>query len=496
MTNYLRRAITGSSTVFTLSLIAVLIGFLLRIFLAKNLSIEMYGLFYAVLALISFFSIFKSLGLIPALIKYIPEFIVNKQKQSIKNSIWSVLIIQFISFSIITSIIIFYSDFLANSYFHNYAAKSLVIILTLSFLISTLDSIIIVTFQSFQKIFLFALFPLIKSILFLILTFIFVKLGYGAFGAGMGFFCSSLITSMLFLPKFLKITFYKINLAKLTFDAQIIKKLVLFGFPLLLSTTGYLILNYTDTLLLTHFKTLTEVGLYNVALPAASLILYLGTSISSIVFPLTSELCAKKNKRTLITGIQLLHRFLLIVIVPVALIIFSFSDLVLSLLFGEKYILAQNILKILVIGTACFTITHVNFSMVSGIGKPKIIAKIVLGVALLNIILNIILIPLIGVVGAAISTSISQIIMLILSILALKQLINIKLPIISWIKTGLCGIIFLSVITLLRKKIVLTFWKELIIILLITIPIYVITLFLLKIITLKEINEIIKKIIN
>ena len=50
MTNYTKFAIKGATTVLILSAIGAFLGYLVRLVLARNLSVEEYGLFYSVFA--------------------------------------------------------------------------------------------------------------------------------------------------------------------------------------------------------------------------------------------------------------------------------------------------------------------------------------------------------------------------------------------------------------------------------------------------------------
>ena len=95
--DYTRIAIQGSIVIFIFSIISMVIGFLLRILVARSFTEAEYGLLYAVLALFAIFAIFRDLGLNPALVKYIPEFLAKKNNIKIKSSIKFAFIIQVIT---------------------------------------------------------------------------------------------------------------------------------------------------------------------------------------------------------------------------------------------------------------------------------------------------------------------------------------------------------------------------------------------------------------
>ena len=89
----------------------------------------------------------------------------------------------------------------------------------------------------------------------------------------------------------------------------VLKKMILFGIPSFATAFAGTIIGYIDTLMLTYFSPLSEVGIYNVVLPSALIILFVGRALASTAFPITAELWVKKDYKRLSTGINLLHKY-------------------------------------------------------------------------------------------------------------------------------------------------------------------------------------------
>ena len=119
MTTYTKFAVKGVITILIISILAAFLCYLVRVILAKNLSLEEFGLFYAIFAFLGMFGIFKSFGFDKALVKFIPEFMHKKEDNFIKSSIIYVALIQIITNSIIILVVYLLSDFLASYYFKN-----------------------------------------------------------------------------------------------------------------------------------------------------------------------------------------------------------------------------------------------------------------------------------------------------------------------------------------------------------------------------------------
>lgn len=71
---YARRLVKGSAIVFLGLVASGVFGISLRMFLARSLSVEEYGLFFAVYVFVGFFALFRDLGLDATLAKYILSF--------------------------------------------------------------------------------------------------------------------------------------------------------------------------------------------------------------------------------------------------------------------------------------------------------------------------------------------------------------------------------------------------------------------------------------
>tara|TARA_B100001971_G_C18180336_1_gene532392 strand:+ start:197 stop:748 length:552 start_codon:yes stop_codon:yes gene_type:complete len=182
--------------------------------------------------------------------------------------------------------------------------------------------------------------------------------------------------------------------------------------------------------------------------------------------------------------------------IPLVFMMFSFSDLVINVFFGGDYVPATNAMKILSIGMIFATINGINSNFFPGIGKPQIASKIVYSAAIFNFIANLILIPILGIIGAAITTSLSYFIMVLISLKNMRKFIEITFPIKIWIKTSIAGILFVLAIWILKKVINLNVWVETGTVLIISGMVYIILLFSLKIITIDELKDLYKRIVR
>jgi len=115
--NYAEVVAKGTGVFFAATILSTIIGYLLRIYLARNLSVAEYGLFYAVMSFISSIVVFRNIGFSAALAKFIPEFVVKKQPDSIRHLIYLLVFLQSVLTLLIALPLFLLSDSLAIAIF-------------------------------------------------------------------------------------------------------------------------------------------------------------------------------------------------------------------------------------------------------------------------------------------------------------------------------------------------------------------------------------------
>jgi len=210
----------------------------------------------------------------------------------------------------------------------------------------------------------------------------------------------------------------------------------------------------------------------------------------------TSELWAKNSKKIIVAGMESLYKYSIIIIVPLALVMLSFTDLLIQVLYGKDYLAAGTSMKILAIGMIFGVLSSINANFFAGIGKPQIYAKIIYFGAFLNVILNLILIPVIGIMGAAIATAFSYFVIMAMTFKDVRKYIKLSFPIGIWARTILAGAIFTLLIWALKKILFLNVWVETAVVLVLSGIIYIAMLFLFRIIDIREVKDLYRRIVK
>ncbi|MEM7819490.1 MAG: flippase [Candidatus Aenigmatarchaeota archaeon] len=459
--NYAEHIVKGSALIFIISIAMNLIGYLIRIFLAHSLTPTEYGLIYSTIAFLGLINIFRGLGMTDTLRKKIPEFLEKNNYVKIKSSIVFTFIIQSLYTVIIISLIFIFIKPITTNILKSYEGTIVLIILALSTLITVAYQVILASLQGLQSVKIYTTIDLLSYLMkFSFIVFLIVPFGVLALPYAYLFtaILMSIITYLIF-----RIKFSEIVKSKLEIDKNLTKEILYFSTPIMIGYVASSVVSNVDTILISIFRSLEDVALYQVAHPLASLLLLVSGAITIVLLPTVSELWTKNKKETLSNMLGLLTKALFILIIPLALIMIAFPENVISMLFGEQYLGASLTLQILSIGMIIATLSYIFGSSIIGIGKPGLNTKIAFVIMGVNIVFNIILIQIFGIVGAAISLIISNLVGFFLLSYFAKKYIRVYMQWFNLLKIFVGGFLTLLIIFAIKTILITSPWIELII---------------------------------
>jgi O-antigen/teichoic acid export membrane protein len=178
-------------------------------------------------------------------------------------------------------------------------------------------------------------------------------------------------------------------------------------------------INYrADMFIISMFLTPAAVGLYGVAVSIAEKLWIVSQAISSVLYPVISSSNNDENKNRLTSVIS---RIVLFVSIIGGIVFYFLSNLIFNLLFGAEFSESSTILKMLLPGIILFSVDRILSNDLAGRGKPELNMYTSIFTVVSNIILNIVLIPKMGIAGAAYSTSITYSLSSIIKMILFKR---------------------------------------------------------------------------
>lgn len=171
-------------------------------------------------------------------------------------------------------------------------------------------------------------------------------------------------------------------------------------------------------------------GLYNAALTIGRLPFYAFYFLTIILLPKISETTSQNDLAKTKKVLSFAMRFLLLLLIPATALLSFFSTSAAQFFFGVNYTSAGAPLAILAFGLGFLVIFYILAFVLNGAGKNKVPMWTALFGMILNSILNYFLIQKYGITGAAIATSISSfVVMMVAIIFTQKKLVPFLDPI-------------------------------------------------------------------
>jgi O-antigen/teichoic acid export membrane protein len=278
-----------------------------------------------------------------------------------------------------------------------------------------------------EHAFLFA----IRSFFGLIFVVFFLFLGFNVVGAVIGHVISIVVGALIayFVVK-------KTTDLHLSFSFAKAKELSRFGSQLMMSEAINIVNYQADVLMIGYFLTASDVGQYTVAIALSRFFWILPQSIQKIVYPATAEYWARQDISSLNKMVDKSIKYSTSIMVFAGLAVGFYSQEVVNVLFGQGFNDAVLSLQILLIGTVINGSTTRPISgSFAGAGFPKYEMLKSTIAAIVNIILNYFLIPMYGIMGGAIATTVSLILSSIIGLFLMTKKLNLKIDLIWLSKT-------------------------------------------------------------
>lgn len=427
-------------------------GFVIRMILARSLTPADYGLFFGIITFLGLFSIFHDLGLTSALGKFIPQFRTEGDYDRVRSSILTSLTIE--SFVVMVFVLMFVvlSGWLSLVYFDSPIAQTIIMVLCIWFSFGMLNAMFKKIFRGFRDILSLGVAKLLnKGFILIPIVLAVVIFDAGITGVAWSYSIGAVFAAGLFML-LLKRRHSKLISGSWNLDFPLGKKLLIFGLPLWLAGLTAVIMKKIDTLMIMAFYPSEVVGLYEVAKPIVGVIPFLGVAIAKPLLPMISELQTEKKLDKVKTTLQILTKYSVILVILAAFLLLGFMEPIIRIVFTTEYLAAASAARILTIGMSFYVGIYLLGSTLVGMGDRYVIIVSKILPLVFNVAANFILIPLIGIEGAAISTTISIFLMLVIRYKLMKdRVIHFPFPYKTAFKALLGGGISLGIIWILQS---------------------------------------------
>ena len=246
-----------------------------------------------------------------------------------------------------------------------------------------------------------------------------VLLGYSVYGLIGGYIAGIIVSGILCIK------YFTFRPAK--FGFRHIKSLFAYGFWIFLISTGSLAFSYTDTIFIGYFMTNGDVGVYRTAFQFTSAAAFITAAIAPTLTPKISRWSKDNEWEKIVYPVSRGITFGLILAVPVLFGGIFLADKLLYYFYGADFAAGAAACCILFAVQIVSVFTTFLGTALSASDHAKQSFYATATAAVVNIILNCIFIPILGINGAAISTLISYSLNAVLIAYFLRRYISIRI---------------------------------------------------------------------
>ncbi|MBI9055291.1 MAG: oligosaccharide flippase family protein [Bacteroidales bacterium] len=380
-----------------------LIGFILLPLYTNFLSTGEYGTL-AILEITStiFVTIF-SLSLSTTMVRWCSD---EKSKYRIKSIVFTTLVSSFIIVIFLNLILFPFSKSFSTLFFNSahYTSYFQILIVSASFEILNLIALNLIRFKEKPKLYISL--SIIKILTVLSFNIYFIKyLNLGIKGVLLSILIGNVLFTILTIPTLLKNIVWHFYFNEL-------KEMLKYGFPLIFSTMSMMLLTMGDRYIIKHFLDYSSVGIYSLGYKIASVLnVFIIQSFQTGFLPIAYKNFDKPDAQRFFSK-TLTYYTLILVITGLSISLFS-EEIITLFSKNVEYNIAYTIVPFISLAFIFKGIQYVFSLGLHFVKKTKYNAIIVLLAALINLALNFILIPQMGIYGAAIATVFSWFIMTI-----------------------------------------------------------------------------------
>lgn len=413
-------SLVKNSIIYTLGrILPQAVGFLLLPLYTSYLSTSEYGIVESMYTLTMVLTIFFSMATERSMFRIYYDYdSLEEKKKFVGNSF---LVILF--FTIVFTLILFLFPSLISLTFESipfnpYYSYSILTALVMSF--SFIPQTLYQVEESPFKFFLLTASTFLFSIGF-ILYFLLVK-EQGAVGLVKGRFFGSLLMLPVYMIIIVKSSIFKI-------DKEILKNILKFSLPMVPTLLSAWILNMSNRVFIEKYFSLNEVGIFSLSYKISSITtLVLGslfTAFNPIFYRLANKKEQVKVKKELTNIVYLISLFVIYICFVCAFL----SKELMEIFFSGEYLKANKILLLLILSVLFIQLAGLYNLMVYQHKKSVWIMYVSIIGALASIGFNFLLVPKYGLIGAAVASILTSLLILIVKYFFAKKSYYLQLPI-------------------------------------------------------------------
>jgi len=394
------------------NIIQKILSFVMVVFIAQKIGVEAFGVYSFAFSFVILFLAFADFGIATLIFREIAKKRHNAS-ELMGNAIVVRIALFFITLFGVFALILFLHFFRPSQY--TLQVIFFVLIAAVSLLLDSMAGLFRMSFFAFQEMQYDFFVNTFYKIVLVFLTLSVLFFGYGLteifYVALFSSFVNFVISFFVMVKKFF--------VPKFSFNLQKYRELAVAGLPFCFIAFFLSIYASIDLTMLSIFKGNLSVGYYSAAMRLISAISFIPIVLTSSIFPVLASFYGSLNRSVGLIILKSL-KYLLIIILPIAFATTLLSERIISLIYpvtqANNFLPASGALAILIWFIVLGFLNLVFLNSFQSTAFEKKAFYIVVFSLVVNVVLNLVLIPLYDFNGAAFASVLSELAFFVLAV--------------------------------------------------------------------------------
>ena len=360
--------ISGSAIIFIGSLIGNIFNFFFNLYMSRNLSVEEYGELASLISLILLTALAAD-SFVPTIVSFAGPYFLRKEQNNLEGLFFQVNKLAVIFGGVVILLFLLFSKYIGI--FFNITDNFLIILVGFIVFFGLLNSISRAFLQAELSFVYISLITIFSSLLKLIGGALLVFLSFGVGGALWAFVFTFVSSYFLFIIPLRSLLFSKNRVSPVG-----ITKLFSYAAPATLSLLGLTFFITTDVILIKHFFSAREAGLYAGLSLIGKVIFFFSTPVGMVMFPLIVHKHHKNEEFN--NTFKLAVAFVFVVSTLLTIFYFIFPEFTIRVfLKNDDYFVLKPLLGLFGVFITIYSVTTVLTNFYLSIRKTRVFLPVI-----------------------------------------------------------------------------------------------------------------------
>jgi len=396
----------------------MLLGLVQLPILTRGLGASLYGVFSLINVTVSLIVPFALLGLGTSIVRFLAA---EKDKNRVRDDFLSACCVVAVAGACLSLLLFLLSDVLAESIFKEPGAASYIRLASVLVLLNALHLMPLAFFRMGRQIGRFAVFSLFYHVFQIGLVLAAILFGYRLGGVIIALIINGILFNVVTLSIVVRqIGFHRFRLSNM-------KAYLKWGIPLTPNLAFMWIIRLSDRYMVSYFLGVASAGIYGAAHRIGDYASFAVGPLSAVLYPMISRHYDEGNLAETRTYLGYSVKYLMMVAIPAAFGLSVLARSLLQILTTADFVAGSVVVPWVASGAVLFGFRRIGGYILHLVGKPQITVRLLGTAAVLNIGLNLLLIPRLGILGAALATLVAYGVLGMLNLLVTRRYLKFDL---------------------------------------------------------------------